>query len=178
MIGRYPRWYGRAMTQEWRALRMWSARRWVVAALSGVVVALVVAVPTAVIATPVFGRSIEPTWWSYPVVVITGILGGLVFATYVKQPSDTEVPGLDSDTPAEADKPSRLAVAGGVLSYLAVGCPVCNKVVLLALGASGAVTWFAPLQGFLALASIAMMGWALSVRLRGEVACPVQTAST
>lgn len=65
-------------------------------------------------------------------------------------------------------------MAGGFLAYLAVGCPVCNKLVLLALGASGAVTWFAPFQGLLALASLVMLSWALVTRLRGEVACPVR----
>jgi len=128
-------------------------------------VAFIVAIPTAVIPTPIFGRSIEPTWWSYPVVLFTGILGGLVFATYVRDRE--QLPAADEK------QTSRLAVAGGVLSYIAVGCPVCNKLVLLALGASGAVTWFAPVQGLLALASLVLMSIALVIRLRGEVSCPV-----
>jgi hypothetical protein len=63
-----------------------------------------------------------------------------------------------------------------VLSFFAVGCPVCNKVVLLALGASGAVTWFAPLQPLLALVSVAGLAWALRTRLAGLRACPVRAA--
>jgi hypothetical protein len=30
-------------------------------------------------------------------------------------------------------------MAGGLLVYLAVGCPFCNKIALFALGASGAI---------------------------------------
>lgn len=161
----------------WQALRGWNARRWWAAAIAGVITAVIVAVPTAVIPTPIFGRSIEPTWWSYPVVILTGLLGGLVFATYIRPEGVTEdAPADATDTPAPdetADRPSKVAMAGGFLAYLAVGCPVCNKLVLLALGASGAVTWFAPLQGILAMASLVMLSWALVTRLRGEVACPV-----
>lgn len=169
------------MTVAWQALRSWDVRRWWAALASGVVIALIVAVPTAVIPTPVFGRSIEPTWWSLPVVVLTGILGGMVFATYVR-PAGTsnaatsgasEVAAATEDPQGGGDKPSRVAVAGGALAYFAVGCPVCNKLVLLALGASGAVTWFAPVQGLLALASLVMLGWALLTRLRGQVSCKV-----
>jgi hypothetical protein len=152
------------MGQAWQALRLWSARRWRAAALSAVVIALIMAVPTAIIPTPIFGRSVEVTWWSYPVVVLTAVLGGLLFATYVREPGD----GGQREEPT-----SKLAIAGGVLSYLAVGCPVCNKLVLLALGASGAMTWFAPVQGYLAIVAIGLMVGALIIRLRGEVACPV-----
>jgi hypothetical protein len=62
---------------------------------------------------------------------------------------------------------------GGVLAYLAVGCPTCNKLALLALGSSGAVSWFAPLQPWLAAAGIAVLGYALRRRLAGAVACPL-----
>ena len=60
-----------------------------------------------------------------------------------------------------------------MLSFLAVGCPVCNKIALLALGYSGALQWFAPLQPVLALAGVALLAWALRARLRGAVTCPV-----
>lgn len=152
-------------------LRAWSARRWLVALATGLATAFVVAIPTAVIPNPVFGRSIETTWWSYPVVVITGVLSGLLIATYVREPlPGGEVPEPDE---LEPDRPMTLAAVGGLVSFFAVGCPVCNKLVLLALGASGAVSWFAPVQPILALASIAMMTWALRARLRGAQTCAI-----
>jgi hypothetical protein len=60
---------------------------------------------------------------------------------------------------------------GGVLSYLAVGCPVCNKIALLALGYSGALRWFAPAQPWLAAAGVGLLAYAFHRRLRGEIAC-------
>ena len=67
-------------------MAMWSRRRWGIALVSGLGIAVLVALPTAVIPNPVFGRAIAVTWWSYPVVVVTGVLGGLLFATYVREP--------------------------------------------------------------------------------------------
>jgi hypothetical protein len=48
---------------------------------------------------------------------------------------------------------SRRAFAGTLLSFFSVGCPVCNKVVVLLLGVGGAMTLFNPLRPFLGLAS-------------------------
>lgn len=139
------------------------------ALVAGIGVAVLVALPTAVIPNPVFGRAIAVTWWSYPVVLVTGILGGLLFATYVQER------GRDPDAPPgdDVDRASKLGMAGAVVSFFAVGCPVCNKLVLLALGATGAVTWFAPVQPFLAIASVALMVVALRIRLRNERSCRI-----
>ncbi len=152
-------------------VKSWSARRWVVALATAVVTVLVVAVPTAMIPTPIFGREVGVTWWSWPVLVVTAALSGLVFATYVRERGSAPDPALGED------RPSRFGVAGGVLTFFAVGCPVCNKIVLLALGASGALTWFAPLQPLLAVAAVGLLGYSLKVRLAGERACPVPAAS-
>jgi hypothetical protein len=153
--------YTRPM-QQLDALRMWNSRQWSVAALSGLLIAILVALPTAVIPNPIFGRAIEVTWWSYPTVVLTGILGGLLVGTYVRT-GESE----------QADTALKLGTAGGLVSFFAVGCPVCNKLILLALGTSGAMSWFAPVQPFLALASIVVLGWALHLRLRGAIRCDV-----
>ncbi len=130
------------------------------------VVAVVLGVPTAVIDNPVFGRAIAPTAWSVPVLVATAVLGGLLFATYVAAPAELE------------RRATRVGGAGGLLAYVAIGCPVCNKVVLLALGTTGAVRFFAPLQPLLAVAGLGLTAWALRQRLRAESACPRPTPAS
>jgi hypothetical protein len=147
------------------ALRLWTTRQWAASVVGGLVIALLVALPTAVIPNPIFGREIEPTWWSYPTVIVAGVLGGLLVGTYVRVPGSEQV-----------DKAMKLGTAGGIVTFFAVGCPVCNKLVLLALGTSGAMSWFAPVQPFLALGSLVLMGWALRMRLRGSVSCEVVAA--
>jgi len=146
------------------ALRLWSARRWLTALVAGLAVAALVALPTAVIPNPIFGRAIEVTWWSYPVVILSGMLGGMLIATYVREPGQEEI-----------DRAAKVGTVGGFLAFFAVGCPVCNKLVLLALGASGAMSWFAPVQPFLAVASVIVMAWALHIRLKGMTSCAVSS---
>ena len=159
-------------------LTMWTRRHWLVAALGGIGTGLLVAVSTALIPTPIFGRAIEPEWWAWPVVIVTSILGGLLIGTYVRDPRFDPVsesgPTGEEDS---LDKPSKLALTGGVLAWFAVGCPVCNKIVLLALGASGAVAWFAPVQPFLALASVGLLFWALRTRLINAGSCALPARS-
>lgn len=159
--------------RPWTALRTWSARRWWVSIAAGLGTMLIVALPTAVIPNPIFGRAIEVTWWSYPVVILTGVLGGLLLATYIKEPAPY---AQDADSGEQADRPLTLGAVGGLVSFFAVGCPVCNKIVLIVLGVSGAMTWFAPIQPFLALASVVLMGWALRARLKGEISCSITPA--
>ncbi len=147
-------------------MSQWTPRRWYAAVLSGLGIGFLIALPTAVIPNPIFGRAIEPTWWSYPTVVISAILGGLLIATYVRESVDADEISVES-----TDKSLRIGTLGGFISFFAVGCPVCNKLVLLALGSSGAISWFAPIQPFLAVVSILFMLWALNVRLINQDSC-------
>ena len=115
--------------------------------------------------------------------LLTSALTGMLVATYARAGgaqhegrTDQEADPLTAP-PASSDaterRSSRLGMAGGLLAWFAVGCPVCNKIALLALGYSGAITWFTPVQPFLALGALVFTGAALLARLRGQVACPV-----
>lgn len=101
------------------------------------------------------------TWWDYPVWAISAMLVGLIAATYVK---------LGDAGPGAADR-SRRTVGATLLSTLAVGCPICNKLVVAAIGVSGALSYWAPLQPVLGLLSIGLLLTGLALRLRGTVAC-------
>ena len=150
-------------------MRHWGRRRWLAAALGTVVAALLTGLPTVMIPNPVFGRMVEVTPWNRPVWIVTSVLAGLLFATYVRDDAFDAA----SDDGDELDTPTRQGGVAGFLSYLAIGCPVCNKLVVLALGTSGAMSWFAPLQPLLALLSIGLLAWALRTRLRTAEACRV-----
>lgn len=137
------------------------------AAVAGAVAtALLIGLPTDVIPNPVFGRPVDVTWWSYPSLGVTAVLGGLLLATYVR-------PDHDRSPADELDRPARTGGIGGLLSFFAVGCPTCNKLVVLAIGSSGALDWFAPAQPLLAVASVGLLVWALRARLRVPDACPL-----
>ncbi|KGM16960.1 hypothetical protein [Actinotalea fermentans] len=158
------------------ALRSWTRRQVVAAALFSVAFAVLIGVPTVLIPNPVFGREIPVVAWNYPVWIATSVLAGMLAATYVRARQAAPAEPADADAEAPVDAPSRLAVAGGVLAWFAVGCPVCNKIALLALGYSGALTWFAPMQPYLAAVALLMTAGALVFRLRGQVFCPTPVA--
>lgn len=130
------------------------------AAAGGLASALVVGIPTGVVPTPLYTRMTPVQWWNYPVLVATVALTGLAIATYVRPAADnnTRMGGM---------------TGGGLLSAFAIGCPICNKLVVAALGVSGALNIWAPIQPFLGLSGLALIGFALIHRLRGEVSCSV-----
>lgn len=149
------------------ALKQWSARNWLAAAIASISTIFIIAIPTAMIANPVFGRAIEVTSWSWPVLILTAILAGLLIGSYVRT----------GDIPT-GERPLRFGTIGGILSFFAVGCPVCNKLVLIALGASGAMNYFAPVQPYLAGAGVIFLAYALRTRLQNQGSCRLPMASS
>ncbi len=145
-------------------MRWWDAKRWLIALGSGALVALALGIVTVLIPNSIFGREIPPTAWSYPVWIVTSILSGMIIATYVATPTSTK--------PEKPDKTSWWSTLGAIGSWFAIGCPVCNKIALLALGYAGAIKWFAPAQPYLAAVSLLLLAIGLVYRLSGMVACP------
>ena len=121
------------------SLREWPGIRWVVTVFTALFTFLLIGIPTDIVPNPIFGREIAVTSWSLSVLVATSILSGLLLATYVTGNQSTS----DSRT-------MKVGGAGTFLAYFAVGCPVCNKLALVALGYSGALQYFAPIQPYLA----------------------------
>ena len=146
------------------SLEAWPRRRWLIALLAGVAAALVMGVPAGIIETSIYTRMTPVRWWDYPIWAASAILFGLTAATYVR------VRGrADEGTPDHAGR----AIGATVLTTFAVGCPICNKVVVALIGVGGALNYWAPLQPVLGVLSIALLTTCLGVRLRGASACPV-----
>jgi hypothetical protein len=135
--------------------------------IGGAATAVLVGVPTDVIPNGWFGRMTPVEPYAVPALVAIAVLSGLLMASWfgVRAPSCPAATGRSA------------GAAGGVLAWLAIGCPVCNKLVLLALGTSGALAWFAPLQPWLAAASILLLAGALAWRVRTLTAAPRPTAA-
>jgi hypothetical protein len=113
-----------------------------------------VGVITAIIPSALFARIVEPTTWSYIFWLAPAALFGPLAASYV-------VPVV---AVCEVQRVEQSTTLGSVLSFLAVGCPVCNKLVVLALGTSGALTYFEPAQPWLGGLSVLLLGYALWAR--------------
>lgn len=160
-----------------RGLRTWTPRQVVTAGAVALVFGVLLGLATVLIPNSVFTREIPPVWWNYPVWILTAVFSGMLFATYVRGSATASPSGVEGTTElgddVEARRSSRFGMVGAVLAWFAVGCPVCNKLALLALGYSGAITWFAPVQPILAIVALLLTGIALVVRLRGQIACPL-----
>jgi len=118
---------------------------------------LALGLPTDVIDNPVFGRAIDETPWAMPVLVVTSALAGLLLGTYVNA--------------RPFDRAAKSGSFGGLLAYFAIGCPVCNKLVLLALGTTGAVNYFEPVQPYLAALGIVALAYAFHKRITTADSC-------
>ena len=144
-------------------MRQWSWRRWLVALGAAVAAALLTGVPTDIVPTGLFQRMTPVRWWDYPVWATSALLLGLIAATYVRAPSLRR-------------ERAGLAFGGGLIAFFAVGCPVCNKLVVAALGVGGALSYFGPIQPALAVVSVALLAVTLIVRLGGLAACRVRSS--
>lgn len=135
--------------------------RWVIPGI--ILGSLIIGIPTAVIPNPIFIRMTPTRPSDYGFWVVSSILLGLLGASYLVH------------SPEAVETSSNELVGGGFLSILAVGCPICNKIVVLALGVSGALTYFAPIQPLIGLASIALLIYALRLRLQAmSGSCPIK----
>lgn len=139
---------------------MFSIRGWLAAAFGGLAALVLIGIPTAIIDTPYFLRMTPVRVQDYAIWGATALLAGLIAGTFA--------------LPLRAVGKGKM-LSGGFLSYLAVGCPICNKLVVLLLGVSGALTYFAPAQIYIGLASLLLLAWTLRLRVRTLVgACAVQ----
>ncbi|MFE9504657.1 hypothetical protein ACFYO6_19315 [Streptomyces anthocyanicus] len=148
-------------------MRTWTPRHWAVAVVVALLAGVAVGVPTGVVPTDLYTRMTPVLWWNYPVWAASSLLMGLLAATYVGQHLAVRSQGPRG----------RRAMFAGVLAAFAVGCPICNKLVVMAIGVSGALSYWAPAQPVLAIASLALLAHAFTRRLRLAAACPVRVAA-
>jgi hypothetical protein len=158
-------------------LALRDARLLVAGAAWGLVSLLAFGLVSAIIPNPVFGRSVPPEPFAIWVWIASAPLMGLVMATYtVPIRGSGASPIRILGAPADESRGTALGTLGSFGAFLAIGCPLCNKVALLLLGASGAMSLYAPIQPFIGAASLALLAgtlaWRLRIRARGG-ACAI-----
>ena len=150
-----------AATREAQPIRVVTPRFLMIALLAAVAVAVVTAIPTAIIDNPWFTRMTPVYTDQYFFWIATSVLAGALIATYFGAAGATRLGG---------------GIGGGALGYLAIGCPICNKLIVALLGLSGAMDYFAPIQPLLGAVGLLLVGAALAFRIRDmrRGACPVR----
>ncbi len=144
---------------------------WPRAVLFAGIAAVLIAVPSDLIDTPIFGRPVEVRWIDYVILAITSALIGLILAIR-PEPAD---PAASEELAVTVDRQGTRTVWGGFVSFLAVGCPVCNQAVVALIGVSGALSWWAPVQPFVGLLAVGLLLYTLRKRLNTYklAACPI-----
>ena len=154
-----------AMVKDLRTLPV---ATWPRAVLFAGVAAVIIAVPSDLIDTPIFGRPVEARWVDYVILAITSALIGLIFAIRPEPVESTELT-------VATERQGTRTIWGGFVSFLAVGCPVCNQAVVALVGVSGALSWWAPVQPFVGLLAVTLLVYTLRKRLNTYrlAACPI-----
>jgi hypothetical protein len=130
---------------------MFSPKAWIITTLAAATGLAVIGLTTAIFENWFFVRMTPVRAQDYVIWVVSAVLIGLIGGSYF----------VDRSKSGDGK-----IVSGGVLSVLAVGCPICNKPVVLLLGTSGALTFFAPVQLYIGIASVLLLGWTLLLRVK------------
>jgi hypothetical protein len=157
-------------------------RRFVLHAVLWTVAAVVAfGLVAAIIPNPIFGRQIPVETFAIAVWLMSAPLMGLLGATYTAPGTTAGVEpapfllATATATPAPDREGTTLGAVASFGAFLAIGCPVCNKVALILLGSSGAMTIFAPIQPVIGAASLILLAgtlaWRFRLRTQGG-ACP------
>ena len=148
-------------------LRALPASAWVRVVPYALLAGLVIGVPSDLINTRLFGRPVPVRAIDWLILVVSAFLIGLVFAI---RPETADLAIAE-----EVEKEGTRTIWGGFVSFLAVGCPVCNQAVVALVGTSGALSWWAPVQPIVGALAVGVLLYTLRLRLRsyGLTACPV-----
>ena len=119
---------------------------------AGVISFLVLAISTTIIPNPVFPREEPVRTVDYIILGDVTLLATALGATYA----------IPKSCPLQRNK----LLSGGVLSLIAIGCPVCNVAVVALIGTGGALAWFAPVQPILGVAAVGLLSFALVIQVR------------
>jgi hypothetical protein len=132
---------------------------WAALAAAGYV--LVLGAATAIVPTPWFDRILPVNGWNLASLILPALLFGPLVATYrVPWPTACSVSG-------------RTGLGAG-LSWFAASCPACNKIVVLAVGMSGARGAVRAWQPIIGLLSLALLALALRVRIKQRATHPAR----
>ena len=115
----------------WRGLR---------GTLVAIALFVVVGTVTAVWANPFFTRMTPVGVWELAATGLLAALSGVTTAFWVPQ-CRMRGPG-----------------GGGIISFLGIACPTCNKLLMLIFGGPALLAWFDPVRPYFAIAGIGIMG--------------------
>ena len=154
----------RYVKEDFNQLLLWSRVQFLIFAVGGILAAFIIGIPTGIIRTTFYTRMTPVLWWNYPVWLVSSLLSGILLASYFNR----RVKNLNAENGVAT------GASGSLLTVFAVGCPICNKLIVMAIGVTGALEWFAPIQPILGIASIGLIAFAVHKRLNISSKCELK----
>jgi len=143
------------LRHDWRSLRRWQRPRMVAAGITAIAAAAVLVAANGLAGTgAAWAGTAWAVWWSVPAVAAGALLAGLIVGSYVRAPIGAEATLCDTRWPVLGLAGLALGTSPGPDSLLAYLFSWAAPAVL------GAV-----IQPAVSLASLALLGWALRLRL-------------
>lgn len=126
---------------------------WIIGSLLIIALFLLLGIVTALIPNPLFSRMVKKTVLDYFFLVASSILLGTYIAVYFYKKKTSQ-------------KCTMATYSGGVGSFLAFSCPICNKLLVLLFGATALLTYFEPYRPLLGFLSVGLLSGALYFELK------------
>ncbi len=122
--------------------------------LSGLATFLIFGIPTALIPTGIYIRMIEATLLDYYFFLLSSVLIGVYVGLWHHNKYNSRQSGNIS------------VLGGGVSSFLAVSCPICNVILVSLIGVSSVMVFIEPLRPVIGIIGIALLGIAVYYKYR------------
>jgi hypothetical protein len=129
-----------ALARHWRSLG-WT--RLATGFLVSVAMFVGLGTVSALWSNPLFVRMTAAGWWEILALLLTALLAGL-FVVLRRE-------GCSVAT----------AQGGGILGFLGVACPTCNKLLMLIFGGQALLTYYDPIRPLVASLGVAVLGMAV-----------------
>jgi hypothetical protein len=126
---------------------------WITGIGLGASIFVLLGIVTDLIPNPWFVRMIPKTPFDYFFLIMNSVLLGSYIAIHFYKKSVTKI--CDTAT-----------YSGGITGFLAFGCPVCNKILVLLLGTTALITYFEPWRPILGIISIFLLTSAIYFKVR------------
>jgi len=137
-------------------IRQTTAKQW----LAGIAVALgmfaLLGTVAALWENPIFIRMIPADGWETGLLAILSVISGLYVV--IRRPFCS----------------NKAANTGGIVGFIAVACPICNKILMLVFGGELLLSYFDPIRIHVALIGVILTLWAVSVEWRKYEIAPQQ----
>lgn len=120
---------------------------------------LLFGIPTALIPTPWFVRMIPARLSDYVFLLLNSALIGAYVGLHMYEKHERNKRG------------DVMATTGSIANIFAVGCPICNKLLVALLGTSAIMTYIEPLRVWLGVLSAGLVGAAVWFKIKNVRTC-------